>query len=160
LTEDEHQFLTVAKREPPTRRCEEIHICVGRKAGKSKIVAALACYLAIEDHELSPRETGHIVILAADREQAKTLFDFAVAYFEESPILRQWVESKTRDEIRLTNRVVIGVYANSFRSIRGRTMLAVCADELAFGKTRLLQTRIEKSSMHVFLLWLQQKACG
>ena len=38
----------------------------------------------------------------------------------------------TAHEIRLTNGVVIAVHSNSFRLIRGRTLLAVVADELAY----------------------------
>jgi hypothetical protein len=51
---------------------------------------------------------------------------------EASPVLRQEVEGVTASEVRLRGGVVIAIHANSFRSIRGRTLLAVVLDEVAF----------------------------
>jgi hypothetical protein len=59
------------------------------------------------------------------------VFEYVKAFLESSPVLRQETESVTQTEIRLRNGVVIGTHANSFRSIRGRTLLAVVLDEVA-----------------------------
>ena len=42
------------------------------------------------------------------------------------------IESVTAHEIRLTNGVVIAVHSNSYRSVRGRTLLACIFGEIAF----------------------------
>ena len=66
------------------------------------------------------------------RDQAKVAFDYVVGFLERSPILRQQIEKVTQDEVWLKGNVVIAVHANSFRSVRGRTLLAVVADETSF----------------------------
>ena len=38
----------------------------------------------------------------------------------------------TAEEIRLKGNIVIGVHAGSYRTIRGRTLLAVVGDETSF----------------------------
>ena len=42
------------------------------------------------------------------------------------------IESVTAHETRLTNGVVIAVHSNSYRSVRGRTLLPCIFDEIAF----------------------------
>ena len=59
------------------------------------------------------------------------MFSYAEAFLRKSPILRKMIKSVTASEIKLTNNVVIGVHPNSFRSIRGRTLLACVFDEVA-----------------------------
>ena len=74
---------------------------------------------------------GYVLVLAANRDQARVVFDYVKAFLDDSPVLRQEVASVTATEIRLKNGVIIGTHANSFRSIRGRTLLAVILDEIA-----------------------------
>ena len=50
-------------------------------------------------------------------------------YFERSAILRQQLEGVTNDEVRLKGGITIAVHPGSFRTIRGRTLLAVVGDE-------------------------------
>src|SRR5262249_34519075 len=51
---------------------------------------------------------------------------------EASKVLAQEVLEVTRSEIRLRNGVVIAVHANSYRTVRGRTLLACVFDEVSF----------------------------
>ena len=60
------------------------------------------------------------------------VFSYASAFLRRSPILRKMIENVTANEIRLTNGVTIAVHSNSFRLIRGRTLLACVFDEIAF----------------------------
>jgi hypothetical protein len=46
-------------------------------------------------------------------------------------VLRQEVADATRSEIRLKNGIVIAIHANSFRTVRGRTLCACIFDEVA-----------------------------
>ena len=55
-----------------------------------------------------------------------------MAFLRKSPILRQMIKSTTAFEIRLNNGVTIAIHTNSFRLIRGKTLLACVFDEIAF----------------------------
>jgi len=54
------------------------------------------------------------------------------SFLEASPILRQLVRGYTTEEIRLTGNITISTHPASFRSVRGRSILAVVADETAY----------------------------
>jgi len=73
-----------------------------------------------------------VLLIANTLDQARIAFDYVVAFLTESPILRNEIESITQHEVRLKNRIIIGVHTLSFRSIRGRTLLAVVSDETAY----------------------------
>ena len=131
---DRAAFREVAgDRVPPNKRVDELWCVVGRRSGKTRIAAAISCYIgAIEQHGLAPGEVGYVLLLAASRDQAHVAFDYVVGFLQASPILRQEIESVTAGEVRLRGNIVIGVHAGSFRTIRGRTLLAVVGDETAF----------------------------
>jgi phage terminase large subunit-like protein len=127
-------FTTIAgSRKPPKRRVQELWTVAGRGSGKSRMTAAVATYIAcFLKHDLDPGETGHVLVLAGSRDQAQMVFSYARAFLNRSPILKKLIKSTTAHEIRLTNGVTIGVHSNSFRLIRGRTLLACVFDEIAF----------------------------
>jgi hypothetical protein len=119
-------------RAPPGRRVRELWAVVGRRGGKSRMAAALAVYAAcFVPHRLSAGEVGHVLTLAASRDQAKVVFAYIQAFLEQSPLLRQEIENVTQTDIRLKSGVVLGTHANSFRSVRGRTLVAAIFDEVA-----------------------------
>src|SRR5262249_20278655 len=64
--------------------------------------------------------------------QAGVVFGYITALIEASPILRKQIVSVGADEIKLKGNIVIAVHANSFRTVRGRTLLAAIFDECAF----------------------------
>jgi hypothetical protein len=122
-------------RVPPSARVRELWAVLGRRSGKSRIAALVAAYIgALVDHagKLAPGEVGTILILAASVQQAKTVFRYVQAFFDESPMLKQLVVDVTADEIRLRGNVAISVHTNSYRTIRGRSLLAVVFDEVGF----------------------------
>jgi Terminase large subunit, ATPase domain len=131
--EERAVFARVAGgRAPPTRRVRELWCNVGRRGGKSETAGALAVYEAcFGAHRLTAGETGYVLVLAASRDQATVVHDYARAFLRESPVLRQEIESETRSEIRLKSGVIIAVHSNSFRSVRGKT-LACILDEVSF----------------------------
>jgi Terminase large subunit, ATPase domain len=136
LSLDENQRATfhqvAGERGPPAKRVRELWCLTGRRGGKSRIAAALAVYQAcFVKHALAHGEVGHVLVLAASRDQAKVVFDYVKAFLDTSPVLRQEIDSITATEIRLRNSISIGTHANSFRSIRGRTLLAAIFDEVA-----------------------------
>jgi hypothetical protein len=132
--EQRRAFATVAgNRPPPTRRVKEFWAVAGRGSGKSKTAAATATHAAVlQPHQLSPGEVGHVLVLSPTVAQAKIVFGYCKSYLEESPVLRQEIVDITQNEIRLRNNVVISTHPNSFRSVRGRTLLTVVLDEISF----------------------------
>jgi len=134
--QDRRAFEVVAgSRKPPAQKVRELWAIVGRRGGKSRIAAAIAVYIAVFiDHaeKLSAGEVGMILVLAASRAQAGVVFGYIKGFIQAAPLLSLQVESKTADEIRLNGNIVIAVHPNSFRTVRGRTLLACVFDELAF----------------------------
>jgi phage terminase large subunit-like protein len=135
LDEDQQSvFASVAgNRPPPTQRVRELWAVCGRRGGKSRMAAALSVYLALfQKYPLTPGEIGMVLVLAASQEQARVVFNYALAFLKSSPVLRKEVIDNTRSEIRLRNGLVISIHANSFRTVRGRTLCACVFDEIAF----------------------------
>jgi hypothetical protein len=126
-------FEAIAGARPlPRKRVRELWAIVGRRAGKSRMAAALATFIAcFVPHQLARGEVGYVLVLAASRDQARVVFDYCRAFLEASPVLRQEIDTATASEIRLKSGVVIGIHANSFRSVRGRTLLACIFDEVS-----------------------------
>jgi len=135
LTEDEAGiFASIAgARKPPAHRVRELWAIIGRRGGKSRIAAALACFLAaFTKHRLAPGEVGMVLVLAASRDQAQTVFAYIKGFLSASSMLRREIANVTAAEVTLRNGIVIAVHSNSFRTIRGRTLIAAIFDEVAF----------------------------
>jgi hypothetical protein len=137
LTAEERElFDSVAGgRQTPAHRVRQLWAVVGRGGGKSRMAALMACYLAAcvdYSRQLAPGERGTVLCVAPTKAQADIVAGYCRGFLEASPLLRDHVASITADEIVLTSGVTIAIVASSFRSIRGRTMLAVVCDELSF----------------------------
>ena len=78
-----------------------------------------------------------MLVLAGSRDQAQVVFGYLRGFLEGSPILRQMIKSSTAYEIRLTNGITLAVHSNSFRFIRGRSLVACIFDEVAFWRDEL-----------------------
>src|SRR6516165_7008811 len=134
LREDEREIfsnLTGRDREP-LQRIDQFAAVIGRRGGKSRAMATLACYLAgLCEHTdaLVPGERGVLLCVALDQRVAKIVLDYAEASFERSPILKQLIASRTADALELTNGITLEVRPASFRKLRGPTHVAVIADE-------------------------------
>lgn len=122
----------------PTQQAAEAWLVIGRRGGKSFIVALIAVYLACfrrYDQYLAPGERGVIMILACDRKQARTILRYATGLLEGVPMLRRMIQAQRGEAIELFNRVDIEVHTASFRAVRGYTIIAVLADEIAFWRS-------------------------
>lgn len=119
----------------PTAPHREAWVIVGRRGGKSRIAALVAIFLACFREygaRLAPGERGTVMLLAADRRQARTLMRYCVGMLETVPALAAMVERRTADSIDLANRVTIEVHTASYKSVRGYTVVGCVADEVAF----------------------------
>jgi hypothetical protein len=130
-------FRRVAGDRPaPSKPVRELWCVVARRSGKSRIAAALAVFEALfRPHKLSKGETGFVVVLAGTQDQSRTVFEYCAGFISASDALHREVASITASEIRLRNDVIIAVHTNSFRSIRGKTLLACIFDECSFWRS-------------------------
>ena len=122
----------------PAEPFSEAALVIGRRGGKSFALALVAVFLAaFRDYRqyLQPGERATILVVAADRKQAKTIMRYAAGLLEGVPMLRPLIERQSTEEIELRRRVVIEVATASFRTVRGRTIAAALLDELAFWRS-------------------------
>jgi hypothetical protein len=120
-------------RAPPTHRVRELWCLVGRRGGKSRVAALVAVYVAcFIKHKLAPGELGAVLVLSRSADQAGVILNYAKAFLQSSPVLRQEIASITATEVRLRNGLSIIVRANSFKTTRGRTLVACIFDECSF----------------------------
>jgi hypothetical protein len=117
---------------------QEATVIVGRRGGKSLIAALVCVFLAcFRDYSafLSPGEVATVMLIAADRRQARVVMRYIVGFLEYVPMLKEMITRRTRDTIELSNRVVIEIHTCSFRSTRGYALAAVICDEIAFWRS-------------------------
>lgn len=123
------------RQEPPREPAKEAWPVIGRRGGKSRILALIAVYLAVfRDYSpyLAPGEKGFVTVIAADRRQARSIMNYVRGFLTETALLVPLVARDNTEDIELTNRIVIEVATCSFRTVRGRTIVASLNDEVAF----------------------------
>lgn len=121
--------------EPIGKPITEGWLICGRRSGKSFIAALIAVYVATfrdSSKHLAPGERGVVMVLAVDRDQARVIFRYVCAFFECIPMLAELIVNRTAETLELSNRIAIEVHTSSFRSVRGRTLVAALCDEIAF----------------------------
>jgi hypothetical protein len=122
----------------PAGGAREAWLVVGRRGGKSMVLALIAVFLAAFVNWapfLSPGERGTIMVLAADRRQARVIYRYAHALLTRIPMLAELIERETAEAIDLSNGVTVEIMAASFRSVRGYTLIAALCDEIAFWRS-------------------------
>ena len=111
-----------------------IALVVGRRGGKSLLLALLAAYLAAF-YDWSPfltdSEKGTIIIVAADKKQGRAIFRYLSGMLK-IPLLAGRITRETANSIEMSNGIVVEIMAANFRTVRGYTIVAALADELAF----------------------------
>ncbi|MBR0839116.1 hypothetical protein JQ607_02820 [Bradyrhizobium liaoningense] len=123
---------------PDPNGYREADLVIGRRGGKSFVLALIAVFLATIrtwTHYLAPGERATIMVIAADRKQARTILRYCKGLLSETPILKPLIEGERAEAIDLRNRVTIEVHTASFRSTRGYTMIAALCDEAAFWRS-------------------------
>jgi hypothetical protein len=124
--------------EPPTKPARYAELVVGRRGGKSRILALIAAYLAcVIDHRahIVPGETPVVAIIAKDRTQAGVILSYIRGLIREIELFAELIEDELAESLRLSNGIVVEVHTASIGAPRGRTFLAVLADESAFWPT-------------------------
>jgi hypothetical protein len=122
----------------PTASFTEAALIVGRRGGKSRILALIAVFLAtMRDYApyLAPGEVATIAVLASDRAQARVIFRFVLGLLQAVPLIKPLIVEHDAETITLSNRVIIEIGTASFRAARGYSYAAVLCDEVAFWRT-------------------------
>lgn len=120
---------------PPSEGFREGWLVVGRRGGKSLALALIAVFLAtFKDWTpyLTPGERGTVVVIAADRKQARVIFRYITAFLKNVEMLAPLIERETQDTIELSNQISIEIQTASFKTTRGYTLIAALLDEVAF----------------------------
>ena len=137
LTRSERAFFqsVAGERSPPTSKVKTLAIISGRRSGKDFVASGVAAAMAASFEpagKLRPGERAVVAILAVDRAQAQVCLGYLKSYFQHVPVLAAMVEKATDQGFRLRNQVDIEILTADHRSSRGRTYLAIIADEIAY----------------------------
>ena len=122
----------------PTAAFNILWLIIGRRGGKSFAMALVAVYLSVfRDWRpfLSPGERAVVLLVAADREQAKILRNYVGGLLTNNRLLAQHVLGQTAESIELKGSVVIEIATCSFRAVRGRSVCVALLDETAFWRS-------------------------
>jgi hypothetical protein len=114
----------------------ELWCIAGRRSGKDSIASAIAAVAAMIDYRahLPPGERATVVCLACNRSQAAIVHRYIGGLLRETPLLAPLVERETDETIELANGVEIIIATNSYRAVRGRTVVCAIFDEVTFWK--------------------------
>lgn len=125
------------RKKPSKIPFKEVFLIIGRRGGKSFISALIAVFLAVFKDwsaRLGPGERGYIMCIANDRRQAGVVLNY-IKKILQLPIFKNIVINETKEEIELSNNVIISVVTCSYRALRGYAILAAICDELAFWRS-------------------------
>ena len=126
------------RQEPPLQPFNDAALICGRRGGKSRTLALIAVYLAaFRDYAayIAPGEVPTVAVIAADRKQARVILRYVIGLLEAVPLLSGLIENELAESVSLTNGVMIEVHSGRIATPRGRTFIAVLADEIAFWAT-------------------------
>ena len=150
--EEKEFFRTIADRDPPTEPCTEVWLIVGRRGGKDSVASLLGAYIAAmftnDSKLLRPGERGAVMCLACDRDQARIVLNYTRSYFTDIGLFAGMISKETQFGFELSNGIDITVATNSFRSVRGRPVLALFSMKSHSGVMIIPRIRMMKFSRH------------
>ena len=140
MDEDQHRIFTecTQRTDRPTTPASEAWLVCGRRAGKSFTLALIAVFLACSRDwlpYLGIGERGTVMVIAADRRQARTILRYVKGLLQLVPMLTRMIEAERQEAVDLNNRISIEVHTASFKTVRGYTIVAALLDEIAFWPT-------------------------
>jgi hypothetical protein len=123
----------------PRKAPRRLYALCGRRAGKSQFMAGLGVHTAALACDwrsiLAAGERGVVLLLGADKLQAKVLRRYASGMIAQSPLLLGEVVRESESEIEFRNGAVLETGTNDYRLVRSRSVLALLGDEVCFWRT-------------------------
>ena len=136
MDDDEREFFrSVTDRDPPKKRVKELWIIGGRRSGKDSIASLIIAWAATffsSQGRLRPGEKALCQCLAVNRDQSEIVLDLVRPFFRDIPPLRELVVNETESGLELSNGIEVSIQTNSFRALRGRTVLLSIFDEVSY----------------------------
>lgn len=121
------------RKKPPKQLPSEAWVIVGRRGGKSRIAALIAVYIALYGRwRIAAGETARVLVVATSKAQAKIIKDYASALLASNAALRRRIAKEDQFSVTLSNGIEIAIATNSYRSVRGPTVVAAIFEEVAF----------------------------
>jgi hypothetical protein len=77
-----------------------------------------------------------VLALSASRDQSQVVFQYVRGFLEASPILRQEIVNAKASEIELRGNITVAVHSSSYRTLRGKTLLAQSVQAMAMAQDR------------------------
>jgi hypothetical protein len=127
-----------ARENVPSSPSKEAWLIIGRRGGKSFMMALCAVFLAaFRDYRpfLAPGERATILVIAADRKQARVIMRYINGLLTGVPMLKRMIEREAQESLDLNNSTTIEVATANFRTVRGYTLAAALCDEIAFWRS-------------------------
>ena len=123
------------RQHPPATPSQYSALVVGRRGGKSRVMALLAiwaaCFRSYKAH-LAPGEKAVVSIIGANRHQCRVILRYIAGAMREIPLLKPLIAEELAESVVLTNDVIIEVATASFRTVRGSSVVCCVCDEIAF----------------------------
>lgn len=140
MDDEQHRLFAecTQRTDRPSTPFLEAWLVCGRRAGKSFVLALVAVFLACSRDwlpYLGIGERGTVMVIAADRRQARTILRYVKGLLQLVPMLTRMIEAERQEAVDLSNRISIEVHTASFKTTRGYTIVAALLDEIAFWPT-------------------------
>ena len=110
----------------------------GRRSGKDRFMSAAAIHRAALaakwQDTLSPGEQGIVLLLGADKKQARILRQYCAGLLK-APLLAALVDRDTDERVEFKNGAALEIATNDADLVRGRSAIAVLGTEVRFWRT-------------------------
>jgi phage terminase large subunit-like protein len=123
------------------RRFQEVLLVIGRKNGKTTLLAGIELYCATADGEGAPE----VYNVATSRDQANIGFTECVNMVSQSPLLKRHWHKRQSDLYFKANKGIIKALASNTNGLDGLNTHCATIDELAAIKNRDLYDPIKQS---------------
>lgn len=109
------------------RQFQEVLVIMGRKNGKSSLLAALELYMLIADHEGAPQ----VYNVANSEDQAKLAYNAAIRILRQSKVLQRYAHKRADDVYCKRNLGYMKPLTSQTRNMDGLDVFFAVIDELS-----------------------------
>ncbi len=137
MTDDEAALFSThtGRAIPPRKEADEVAAIVGRRGGKSFIVAVVVVFLAFFSawrQHVAPGERVYVVVIAQNVRAARVVLGYIRGFLRSIPAFAREILKERADEIDLRNGVTVGVWPCTYRAVRGLAIGVAICDEIDF----------------------------